>query len=153
MAFARMIESRPSDLGSSVVVVIDEKTSNFVLIREITKPPPIFWKFPGGKIKREDFSKDPKNSDLAAKMAAIREVKEETGLEVKVVPVGKIRKREHYLYIFAGLAKIDDRTELRSENPAEEVRIFSLEEIRNCGEFLPQHKPILDSAIKKIKEG
>ena len=45
------------------------------------------WVFPGGKIDPQDFADDPGNLESAARLAAIREAREETGIDIAGLPL------------------------------------------------------------------
>jgi 8-oxo-dGTP pyrophosphatase MutT (NUDIX family) len=152
MMIERQKLNRPSfDLGACVVVVIDEKTSRFALVIDRSKPEPHYWKFPGGKIDKEDVDPEhPHDDQKAADNAAVRETKEETGLNVQVMQLGKIPKKNHTLYMYMGLADFQELTATGDEG--EIVKPFSLEQIKSLqalGNFFPNHLPILHEALRQ----
>jgi 8-oxo-dGTP pyrophosphatase MutT (NUDIX family) len=157
VAFARNItEVKESESGSSVVVVIHRETGELVLVKEITKPTPHYRKFPGGRINKKDLTTSgSQNLEVASQAAAVREVLEETGLNVAVLPVNKVRKGNHFLFIFLGLTE-DGPDKIKTEEIGLEVKFFTREEVEELirnGELLPSHIPIFHRAIRELEGG
>lgn len=140
-----------SGRGSVVTVVIDEASGNFALVKDPFKPRPHYWKFPGGGIDPEDTdTSNPRDEMLAARNAAMREAKEETGLEVKdVLFIGAIHKKGHDLYIFAGVADFAGLAATGDEGEA--VSTFTSDETKSMVDFFPNHHPVRDMVLEKIR--
>lgn len=117
------------------VAVLIDSPEGIPLIRDPKKPVPIFWKLPGGRSKIGE----------SAQEAAIREIKEEIGLTLKLKDF-KILKEEnrgsHNLVIFkASLSSLDG---IRVQgNEGEEIRVFPLEQIKKMKDFFPNHQRLL----------
>ncbi len=70
------------------------------------------WVYPGGRIDPEDFERDPADLDAAARRAAVREAKEEAGLDVdpsSMVPLAEwttppVRPKRFRTWFFAARA-------------------------------------------------
>lgn len=140
---------KTADIGASVVAVVDEKTGRFALVLDKTKPEPHYWKFPGGKIDSEDVNPEhPYDDQLAADNAAVREVREETGVKVLVSRLGKIDKRTHVQYLYIGLGDFAELVATGDEG--EIVKAFSLDQIRGLSNFFPNHLPILGMALSLV---
>jgi 8-oxo-dGTP pyrophosphatase MutT (NUDIX family) len=142
--------SNNKDRGAVIVVAFGERTNNVALVMEPSKPLPHYWKFPGGGIEERDV--DPKHPDddyRAADRAAVREAKEETGLDVEVMRLGVIPKRTHTQYLYIGVADFSRMAKVGGEG--EIPGIFSVEEVEILSTFFPAHRPILKMAIAKIQ--
>jgi ADP-ribose pyrophosphatase YjhB (NUDIX family) len=136
-------------IGASVVAVIDENTGRFALVLDKTKPEPHYWKFPGGKIDKGDVDPEhPYDDHLAADHAAVREVREETGVAVQVSRLGKIDKKTHVQYLYVGLGDFADLVATGDEG--ETVKAFSLDQIKGLSNFFPNHLPILGMALNLV---
>ncbi|TSC54840.1 MAG: hypothetical protein LiPW30_306 [Parcubacteria group bacterium LiPW_30] len=146
---ANQKSDKTAGIGASVVAVIDENTGRFALVLDKTKPEPHYWKFPGGKIDKEDVNPEhPYDDHLAADNAAVREVKEETGVTVRVSRLGKLDKRTHTQYLYVGLGDFADLAATGDEG--EIVKSFSLDQIRGLQNFFPNHLPILGMTLSLV---
>lgn len=119
---------------AAVGVVCFDRDGNVVLIRRANPPRQGEWAIPGGKIEFGETSH----------AAALRELREETGLEAKlcgnVAVIDAIYTRFHYVIIdYAALAC---GGELRAGDDASDARYFSPSEIAQLG--------LWDEAIKVI---
>lgn len=143
------LNKTPFNGGAAVVAVIDEKTGQFALVLDRTKPEPHYWKFPGGKVDPEDLVPEkPFDDQLAADNAARREVREETGLNAQVMRLGKIDKKTHVQYLYVGLANFAELAATGDEG--EVVKSFSLGQIRQLENFFPNHIPLLNMTLAKL---
>ncbi len=135
------------DLGAVVTIVVDEKTGWLTLVMDPAKPKPHYWKFPGGKVAQEDIVQaHPFDDELTADNAALRETKEETGLGVQIIKRLKpVQKRGHTLYPRIGLANFEELVAAGEEG--EIVKAFSLEEIYELDNFMPNHIPFLEAML------
>lgn len=142
-------KDRTASIGASVVAVIDENTGRFALVLDKAKPEPHYWKFPGGKIDKEDVNPEhPYDDHLAADNAAVREVKEETGVAVQISRLGKIDKKTHVQYLYVGLGNFAELAATGDEG--EIVKAFSLDQIKELQNFFPNHLPILELALNLV---
>ena len=117
------------------VAVLIESPEGIPLIRDPKKLAPLFWKLPGGRSEIGE----------SAQEVAIREIKEEIGLTLKSKDL-KILKEEdrgsHNLVIFK--AAIDSLDGMKFQgNEGEEIKVFSLEQIKTMKDFFPNHQRLL----------
>lgn len=121
------------------VSTIIEKENKFLLIRESKKICYGKWNFPSGHVEKNEYILD----------AAIREVKEETNLDVELNGLISI-----YNNMFEGLncisfifsSKIKNYNEFRFDrNEILEVKWFSFEEIKHINKELRDSDYIIDS--------
>jgi len=137
------------DRGAVLIVPIDEETGKIALVMDPSKPSPLYWKFPGGGIEYMDIDPQyPFDNYLKADNAARREAREETGLTIRIMRLGRIPKRTHTLYLYIGLADFAQMAQAGDEG--EIPRAFSTEEINRLKNFMPGHQAILKMAIEKI---
>jgi ADP-ribose pyrophosphatase YjhB (NUDIX family) len=112
------------------------------LIRDPKKPPPVFWKAPGGRSESGEDAAD----------AAIREVKEEVGLDLvkgdlKVVHTED--KGNHTVVLYC--AHLGSLSGLKAKgNEGEEIRVFSLDEVRTLPYFFPNHKKAFAKILANV---
>ena len=140
---------RGRDRGAVLIVILDG--DKFALIQEPRKPLPHYWKFPAGRIEGKDVDRErPSDGHLAADNAAVREAKEETGLDVQVMRLGVTQRKRHTLYLYVGVA--DFSTMAVQGNDGEIPRAFTLEEIEHLTDFHPAHIPILRMAVDKAHQ-
>ena len=123
-----MKTGRKTEIAAVVLIVTP---LGIPLVRDPAKPSPIFWKLPGG---HGEAGED-------ARMCAVREAKEETGLDLsdsELKEVDVMAKDSHTLTIFQ--AKLSSLDGLQKEgNEGEEVRVFSPSEILSMDDFMPNH--------------
>jgi len=119
-----------SKTGIAAVVLIVTPLG-IPLVRDPSKPSPIFWKLPGG---HGEAGED-------ARMCAIREAKEETGLDLsdsELKEIDVMFKDSHTLTIFQ--TEIASLNGLQKQgNEGEEVRVFSPSEVLFMDDFMPNH--------------
>jgi len=119
---------RKTEIAAVVLIVTP---LGIPLVRDPAKPSPIFWKLPGG---HGEAGED-------ARMCAVREAKEETGLDLsdsELKEVDVMAKDSHTLTIFQ--AKLSSLEGLRKQgNEGEEVRVFSPHEVLFLKDFMPNH--------------
>lgn len=132
---------RDEDLGASLVILTDGK--RIVLVREPTKPAPIYWKFPGGKIEPGETPVE----------AAVGETREETGIRVtpdELKELTRVQKSTHTQYIF-GATISPKRLNGIADHGAEdneEIAIFMLYQLETI-DFFPPHRKIIESLNNK----
>lgn len=113
-----------------------------VCVRDIKKPPPHFWKFPGGKGECiEGVWEDPDQ-------AAVREVYGETGLTLQarnLTLVDFVNRGDHDFYWFtANITSSYAVNEMRKQGDEyEEVGVFPEDELCRMPDFFPPHRPFL----------
>lgn len=135
---------RRRNFGGVIIIAIDERTGDFVLVIDPTKPWPRYVKFPGGGIKAKDRDWNYPDDDIRmAETAARREAFGETGL--RTLRIAKTFKHAgQYVCVALG-----DFSELIAfGNDQERVLRMSLEEIYALGDaFMPSHRPYLEEAL------
>ncbi len=125
-------------LTVDVVIYMDE---GFVFVKRLNEPFKNFWALPGGIVEYGETVEE----------AAIREAKEETGLEVKLeklVGVYSNPKRDprgHYVSI-AYLAK-PVSGKLKASTDAKEVKVFS----QKPEKLAFDHEKIFEDALKILR--
>ena len=114
------------------------------LVRDPSKPSPLFWKLPGG---HGEAGED-------ARMCAIREIKEETGIDLNGAELTELEVMDrgtHTLTIFRvdlpSLSGISQRG-----NEGEEVRVFSPPEIFFMKNFMPNHFVVIRQILQELSE-
>ena len=125
-------------LTVDVVIYMDE---GFVFVKRLNEPFKNFWALPGGIVEYGETVEE----------AAIREAKEETGLEVKLeklIGVYSNPKRDprgHYVSI-AYLAK-PVSGKLKASTDAKEVKVFS----QKPEKLAFDHEKIFEDALKILR--
>ena|SRR5258708_3496297 len=109
------------EMNSYAVAVLIIAPEGIPLIRDPKKPPPVFWKAPGGRgMLHED-----------AETAAIREIKEEIGImlaEASLEVVHREDKGTHTLVLFT--AKVPSLTGIKAQgDEGEEIKVFERKEL------------------------
>ena len=109
-------------LGSAVIV---EKDGRFLLGERNKKNKRGFWLFPGGRV----------NYGETIKNAAIRETKEETGLDIEIVKFIGFNEilnlpEDYHRVVFFHLAKVVGG-ELKHDDDLSKAGFFSLDEIKD----------------------
>ena len=134
----------PAVTADCIVFFREETKISVLLIKRKNEPFKDSWAFPGGFV----------NIDESAEEAAIRELKEETGLEVSKVEQVKAYSnpdrdpRERVITIaFIAESKIMN---VKGGDDAKEARWF---DISNLPPLAFDHSTILKDALKTIREG
>jgi len=111
------------------------------LVREPNRSPS-FWKLPGGKGKDSETPEE----------CAVREVKEETGLVILADNLFMVdcEDRGSHKFIVLQTSLSDLSGILAKGEEGEEVRIFSVREIMEMKDFLPQHCRIVEKIMKAL---
>lgn len=123
------------DSKSYAIAVLIDSPDGIPLIRDPKKPAPIFWKLPGGRSEIGE----------SAQEAAVREIKEEIGLTLKLKDL-KILKEEdrgsHNLVIFK--VSLGSLGGMKFQgNEGEEIKVFLKEQIKMMKDFFPSHQRLL----------
>lgn len=125
---------------------IDEKNKNeFILIKRKNDPFRNHWAIPGGFV---DYGETVEN-------AAIREAKEETGIDVKLkkligVYSGPERDPRGHTITMAYLA-IGDFGKIKAGSDARDVEIFSFEDIKSM-KIAFDHDEILNDVLNELNK-
>jgi len=121
----------------AVAVLIITEYGRIILVRDRLRPPPHFWKLPGGHSEKDE-------NPWAT---GTRELVEETGvMETKLQVFIRQERNGHNFY---GLkARVDYTPLLKTEgSDGEDIStVSSFSEIRRMKDFLPQHKKVLQEA-------
>lgn len=132
----------PAVTADCIVYNIEGETLRILLIKRKNEPYKDFWAFPGGFV----------NIDESAEVAAIRELKEETGLEVTKIEQLKAYStpdrdpRERVITIaFIAESKSMD---VKGDDDAKEAEWF---DIANLPPLAFDHKEILNDALERIR--
>ena len=103
--------------GAAVVLVSND--GNLVLVRRGIEPAMGRWSFPSGYVDRGEIVED----------AAVREVKEETGLDVDLDAFVGLYSRQDSLVVLAVYSAHVVGGSLEAGTEVQEVRLFSLDEL------------------------
>lgn len=129
------------DHDTAVAVIVGEDTSDFVLIRSRRTG---LWRFPGDRVRGTDAGA---NRETAAEHAAMRIVKERTGLAPRLKRIMVVSRPFGLLFGFIGLADFKQFAPRDDEN----TMMFPLEEIPLHNMSL-MHKVALDEAVQWIRK-
>lgn len=112
------------------------------LVKDPKKPPPLFWKLPGGRGLETETAEE----------AAVRELKEEIGVSLAKKDLKAIHQEDkgtHVLTIFR--ADLPSLPKLKPEgNEKEIIGIFSPKEILALPYFFPNHLKIAEPYLKNL---
>lgn len=127
---------------ASVVMVVTPK--GIVVVREPTKPKPIYWKLPGGMSEEGE----------TPLQTAVRELAGETGVRVSPEKFNQIYKRDkgrHDYYLFR--VDLDFVPELaRVGHEGEEPAIMTPQEILGGNNFLPPQLEIIRPHLRLMMQ-
>jgi len=125
------------DKQHAVVVWIMLPDGKILFVRDLRRPPPIYWKCPGGRSEGEE----------TPEQTALREVKEETGISINPACLLRLHQENrgnHVFFFFK--AHIPDLRGLKPiSDEEEETEIFTPDQIRSMDDFLPSHLEIAQS--------
>ena len=138
--------SKQNNLGAVMTCVMSP--TRVLLVKEASRLHP-FWKLPGGSIEAWDAS---------VIATAIREVREETHVQLLVGEIAILSKAHHegevyyphFCVAHISEEKLDTRTEITYENDNHEqpmlVRAFLREEARMMPDLLERHRRAIQKA-------
>lgn len=143
------IQAKNARIGKAVDAVIEDGKGNVVLIKRRYPPFQGFYALPGGFVEKGE----------KLKQALIREIKEETNLDIKIdakIGIYKEEGRDPRGKIHSTAFKctiIGDTSNLRSGDDSKEVELISKDKLKNV-KLAFDHENILKDAAKmpKIKE-
>ncbi|OHA79795.1 MAG: hypothetical protein A2V96_02020 [Candidatus Yonathbacteria bacterium RBG_16_43_6] len=128
-------------LGAVVVIVFDP-TGRMLIVREKNHPDPR-WKFPGGGIEEGELPLD----------AAIRELREETGMTTKNLHYfTTVHERHHNRYVYCGQV-LSWKGLAKEGNEGEETSVVHCHKILKMNDFVRGHHVILDKLIARSGKG
>ena len=118
------------------VAIVAETPDGIPMVSDPKKPEPRFWKFPGGR----------NQLDETPVKAAIREMREETGVSVSADEMRLIHREtrgasggSHGFFVFH--ARITRKVELLERGAGGEiVKFFTGEELKTLPNFFPSHR-------------
>lgn len=114
------------------------------LVKDPKKPPPSFWKLPGGRGPALETAEE----------VAIRELKEEIGISLSKKDLKVIHREDrgtHILTIFrADLPSLPALKQWGDER--EQVGVFSPQAILSLPNFFPNHLKIVEQQIRDLLE-
>lgn len=114
------------------------------LVRDPSKPDPLFWKLPGGHGKAGED----------ARACAVREVREETGIDLSnaaMETVAEIDRGNHILSVFyADLPDLPSDFIHKQGEEGEEVCLFTPREIFGMRDFMSSHLVLIAGTLSKI---
>jgi len=132
--------------GRTATAIIPKSSTEILLVKRLTKPFSGYWALPGGRL-------DPGET---VEETVIREVKEETGLEVIIVckigeyhEIGVQDEVEYDYFPACFLVKIVGGKLKRQENEIGALRFFSLESIPKVIAF--EHNTMIKDYITSLK--
>jgi len=143
------IKAKNSRIGKAVDAVIEDGKGNVVLIKRKYPPFQGFYALPGGFVEKGE----------KLKQALIREIKEETNLDIKInyrIGIYKEEGRDPRGRIHSTAFKctiISDPSNLRSGDDSKEVELINKDKLKNI-KLAFDHENILKDSVKvsKIKE-
>jgi 8-oxo-dGTP diphosphatase len=134
------MQVRKVNVGYTVDAIIEDKKGNIVLIKRKYPPFQGFYALPGGFIEKGE----------KPKQALLREVKEETNINVKIIEKigvfdeeGRDPRGSIHSTVYKCL--VDDISNIRSGDDSEEVKIISKESLREL-KLVFDHKKMIKKA-------
>ena len=131
------MKNKPIVASSALV----EKNGKILLVKRRFQPHPGWWALPGGIVEYGETVEE----------AVKREVKEETGLDIKIVKLlGVYSKpdrdpRGHYVSVVYLAEAVSNK--LKASSDAEDVKVFS----KKPEKLAFDHDKIFEDAIKNLK--
>ncbi len=112
------------------------------LVKDPKKPPPLFWKLPGGRGPQTETPQE----------AAVRELAEEIGVSLAQKDLKIIHQEDrgtHILTIFR--ADLPSLPKLKQQgNEKEAVGVFSPREILAMPDFFPNHRKVVEPQLRGL---
>jgi len=132
--------------GRTATAIIPYPQDKILLIKRDTLPFKGFWALPGGRL----------DADEVVEQTCIREVKEETGLDVEITDkIGEYHEHGfmdgvHYDYYPACfIVKVTGGQTVKQDSEIQEIKLFNLYELPNPLAF--EHDQMIKDYKKKIK--
>ncbi len=132
--------------GRTTTAVIPFSSNKILLIKRRTVPFSGYWALPGGRVE----------SGETVEQAIVREVKEETGLDVAVVrKIGEYHEQgvqgglEYDYYPACFLVKVVGGETKKQESEIEEIKLFSLNKVPEVLAF--EHVQMIKDYVTRIK--
>jgi len=117
------------------VAILVTSPQGIPLVRDPMKPPPLYWKLPGGRSEENE----------SPVITALRELHEEIGIHLNEedLLVSHQEQRENHMFILfkAKLSSLPNLKVHGKEN--EEIKVFTLQQIATMQDFFPPHKKVL----------
>lgn len=136
------ISPKPGEARGQAVAVLIITPEGIPLVRDPKKPPPVFWKAPGGRSRAEETAEE----------TAMREIKEEIGISISpddLRPVHKEDKGSHIVTLFVSKLMVMPRIKSRGDE-GEEIKIFPPREIAAMPDFFPNHRKAYGKIIDNL---
>ena len=134
---------RPAVTTDCVVFSVDDHKLKILLIERGHEPYKGFWAFPGGFL----------NMDENAEQGALRELREETGLELQNIKelgtFSEVDRDPRGRVISIAFYALDRKLEVKGDDDAAQARWFALDEVPRLA-F--DHDLMLKKALQKLKE-
>ena len=127
-------------MSGHAVAVLVVTPQGIILVRDPKKPAPVFWKLPGGKSE----------SGETALMAAIREIKEETGVNLEGVGLVVLyfqNRTTHDMTIYGAHLEALPETLKKKGDEDEDVAVFAPAEILTMMDFFPPHRKAVEKTL------
>ena len=112
------------------------------LVKDLKKPPPFFWKLPGGRGPAIETAEE----------VAIRELKEEIGVSLSKKDLKVIHREDrgtHILTIFRADLPVLPALK-RQGDEREQIGVFSPRAILSLTDFFPNHLKIVEQQLRDL---